>query len=287
MDQLFSIFSSLSPAITIASDAVPASTSLDPVAYFSVAGLMALFTLTILEVVLGIDNVVFIAILADKLPKEKQARIRSIGLLLAMVMRLILLGLAFWIVKLTEPLFTVLGRDISGKSLLLIGGGLFLIFKAVLELHHLVDDHGAAANDPHSRPGMKEAGTTVAKVLTQILMLDLVFSLDSVITAVGMTSNYWIMATAVIISIMVMLAFASPIANFVNKHPTMKTLALSFLVLIGVLLFAEGIGEHFNRGYIYFAIVFAFVLEMINMKAGHRRAKKRALAPDAPLQDTD
>jgi predicted tellurium resistance membrane protein TerC len=245
------------------------------VAFFSFAGLMALFTLTVLEIVLGIDNVVFIAILADKLPEEKQKRTRTIGLLLAMVMRLILLAVAFLIVKLTTPLFTVFDHDISGKSLLLLGGGLFLIAKAVLELHHLIEEGTA---DRHAKGGPT---ATVAKVLVQILVLDLVFSLDSVITAVGMTTNYWIMASAVVISIIVMLAFASPIADFVNRHPTMKTLALSFLVLIGILLVAEGIGEHFNRGYIYFAIVFAFILELINMKIGSRKAKQYARAHPA------
>jgi len=250
----------------------------DPVGMFTLAGLMALLTLTVLEVVLGIDNVVFIAILTDKLPEDKRPRVRTIGLVLAMLMRLVLLGLAYWIVKLTEPLFSVLGRDISGKSLLLLGGGLFLIAKAVHELHHLVELGGAHAHDPHARPGIERAATGVGSVLAQIMLLDLVFSLDSVITAVGMTDHYPIMATAVIVSIGVMLAFAGPIARFVNTHPTMKTLALSFLVLIGVLLVAEGVGEHFNRGYIYFAIVFAFVLELINMKAGF--TKKARPAPD-------
>ena len=271
----------LLPSLVLASDPVTAIAA-DPatVAMFSVAGLMALLTLTILEIVLGIDNVVFIAILSDKLPKEKQARARSIGLLLAMVMRLILLGLAYWIVKLTEPWFHVFDRPFSGKSLLLLGGGLFLIFKAVLELHHLVEGDEEHKNDPHTRPGMKKAATTMGQVLIQILLLDLVFSLDSVITAVGMTTNYYIMATAVVISIMVMLAFAGPIARFVNRHPSMKNLALAFLVLIGVLLVAEGIGEHFNRGYIYFAIVFAFILEMINMQTDKHAAKKRRAAAE-------
>lgn len=274
----------LVPALSDAASAAAGSGTPEHVVYFSVAGLTALLTLTVLEVVLGIDNVVFIAILTDKLPEEKQGKIRNIGLLLAMVMRLILLGLAYYIVKLTEPWFIVFDRGFSGKSLLLLGGGLFLIFKAVKEIHHLVDEGGAHKDDPHVRPGMKKVAATVGQVLVQILMLDLVFSLDSVITAVGMTSNYWIMATAVVISIAVMLAFAGPIARFVNNHPTMKTLALAFLVLIGVLLVAEGIGEHFNRGYIYFAIVFAFVLEMINMKAGARR---KVSVPRVPEPDLD
>jgi len=268
------MFTSLLPALSEPLAAGAASTPAD-VVFFSTAGLLALLTLTVLEVVLGVDNVVFIAILTEKLPKEKQAKIRTIGLLLAMVLRLILLGLAYWIVKLTEPWFTVFDRGFSGKSLLLLGGGLFLIYKAVKELHHLVEEGGAQAQDPHVRPGMKKTATTVGSVLVQIMLLDLVFSLDSVITAVGMTSNYMIMATAVVIAIAVMLVFAGPIARFVSAHPTMKTLALAFLVLIGILLVAEGIGEHFNRGYIYFAIVFAFLLEIINMKAGVRRKTNR------------
>ncbi len=263
--------------------------STDPVVFFSTAGLMALLTLTILEIVLGIDNVVFIAILADKLPKEKQAKIRNIGLLLAMVMRLILLALAFLIIQLTETLFTVMGREITYKSLLLIGGGLFLIAKATLEIRHLIDhvEQGVAeVPNPEIKRGikMKKAAVSVASVLTQVLMLDMVFSLDSVITAVGMTNNYWIMSTAVVISICVMLIFASAIANFVNTHPTMKTLALSFLILIGMLLVAEGIGEHFPRGYVYFAMVFAILVEAINMKAGLRKMKKQAKKQTATKQ---
>ncbi len=263
--------------------------ALEPVLFFSAAGVTALITLTVLEIVLGIDNVVFIAILANKLPKEKQARVRNTGLLLAMVMRLVLLGLAYQIVQLTEPLFTVMDRPITGKSILLICGGLFLIAKATLEIHHLIDhvEQGIAeVPDPEIKRGikMKKAAVSVASVLTQVLLLDLVFSLDSVITAVGMTPNYWIMATAVIISIAVMLIFAGVIARFVNNHPTMKTLALSFLVLIGMLLVAEGIGEHFPRGYVYFAMVFAILVEIINMKAGLRRANKKAKLSPPPTE---
>ena len=248
------------------------------VAFWSGAGLVALLTLTTLEVVLGIDNVVFIAILAERLPEEQQAKARTIGLLLAMVMRLVLLGAAFWIIQLTEPFATVLGVEISGKSLILLAGGLFLIAKATKEIHHMVEDGGSTAHDPHARPGLKKQAATMGAVLLQILLLDLVFSIDSVITAVGMTSNYWIMATAVVISIAVMIAFAGPIANFVKKHPTMKTLALAFLVLIGVLLVADGAGAHLPRGYIYFAMGFALCVELVNMKAGHRRAKRAVVA---------
>ena len=244
------------------------------VAFWSAAGLIALLTITTLEVVLGIDNVVFIAILAGRLPEEQQAKARTIGLLLAMVMRLALLGAAYWIIQLTEPFATVLGIEVSGKSLILLAGGLFLIAKATKELHHMVEDGGATEHDPNTRPGLRKHAATMGSVLVQILLLDLVFSIDSVITAVGMTSNYWIMATAVVIAIGVMIGFAGPIARFVQKHPTMKTLALAFLVLIGVLLVAEGAGRHLPRGYIYFAMAFALCVEIVNMKAGHRRARK-------------
>ncbi|NRA58201.1 MAG: TerC family protein [Phycisphaerales bacterium] len=263
----------LLPALVSLNDSAGTS---PPIAFFSAAGLIALLTLTTLEIVLGIDNVVFIAILANRLPKEQQAKARTIGLLLAMVMRLVLLALAFLIIKLDEPFYTVpwVEMELSGKSLILLGGGLFLIAKATMELHHMVEEGGKNKDDPSVRPGIKKQATaTFGSVLVQVLLLDLVFSLDSVITAVGMTNNYAIMATAVIIAIGVMIAFAGPIARFVQTHPTMKTLALAFLVLIGVLLVAEGAGQHLPRGYIYFAMAFAIIVEVINMKAGHRKAR--------------
>lgn len=264
------------PVLTLASDAVASGAGAPKdIVFFSAAGVMALLTLTLLEVVLGIDNVVFIAILTGRLPEEQQARARTIGLLLAMVMRLALLGAAYWIMQLSEPFATVdlyfTEIDLSGKSLILLLGGLFLIGKATLEIHHMVEDGGAHRDDPSARPGLKKQVATFGGVLTQVLLLDLVFSIDSVVTAVGMTSNYWIMATAVVIAIGVMLVFASPVGNFVNTHPTMKTLALAFLILIGVLLVAEGAGQHLPRGYIYFAMAFALAVEVVNMKAGHRR----------------
>lgn len=261
----------LTPMLALLEDA--AAGTPEHVGFFTAAGLIALLTLTTLEIVLGIDNVVFIAILANRLPKEQQARARTVGLILAMVMRLILLALAFLIVQLTKPFYTIPWVEIplSGKSLILLAGGLFLIAKATMELHHMVEDGGKHKDDPNARPGIKKKAATFGAVLFQILLLDLVFSIDSVITAVGMTSNYWIMATAVVISIAVMIAFAGPIASFVQKHPTMKTLALAFLVLIGVLLVAEGASHHIPRGYIYFAMAFALVVEIVNMKAGHRR----------------
>lgn len=261
----------ISQLMMLAADA-PAAAPAD-VAFWSGAGLIALVTLTTLEVVLGIDNVVFIAILAGRLPEHQQARARTVGLLLAMVLRIALLGAAFWIMKLTTPFATFWGFEFSGKSLILLGGGLFLIAKATMEMHHMVEDGGSHKDDPHARPGLAKKAATMGSVLVQILLLDLVFSIDSVITAVGMTSNFWIMATAIVIAIGVMLVFAGPIARFVHQHPTMKTLALAFLVLIGVLLVAEGAGQHLPRGYIYFAMVFALLVELVNMKAGHRRAK--------------
>jgi predicted tellurium resistance membrane protein TerC len=258
------------------------------VEFLSAAGIIALLTLSALEIVLGIDNVIFIAILTDRLPQEQRARVRTLGLMLAMVMRLVLLALAWLVMKLQDPLFTlpwptttddagvVHGLPISGKDLVLILGGLFLIAKATFEIHHSVADSGHHAADPAARPGLKRKTATAGAIITQILLLDLVFSLDSVITAVGMTQNYWIMSTAVVVAVGVMLVFAGPIANFVSRHPSMKTLALAFLVLIGVLLLAEGMHQHLSRGYVYFAMAFALSVELINIRAGSR---KHPLAP--------
>ncbi len=247
----------------------------DAIAFWSLTGLMALGTLTILEIVLGVDNVIFIAILTERVPESKQARTRTLGLLLAMVMRLVLLAGAVLVMKLETPLFdlpllTEHGSDppapiaVSGKDLLLLAGGLFLIAKATWEIHHVVDAAGERGGHGSGRT------TAVAVVLTQIVLLDIVFSLDSVITAVGMTSNYWIMATAVVIAVGVMMCFAGPIAAFVKSHPSIKTLALAFLVLIGVLLVADGLHQHLSRGYVYFAMAFALGVELINLKAGAR-----------------
>ena len=269
--------------------------AVEAVEFFSVAGLMALLTLATLEIVLGIDNVVFIAILSERLPEEKQARTRTIGILMAAVMRLGLLALAWLIMRLQTPLFelpvireTVTDPEtgeavrraigISGKDLVLLLGGLFLIAKATREIHHLIDEGGKHEHDPEARPGIGAAASSVGTVLAQILLLDLVFSLDSVITAVGMTSNYWIMSTAVIIAVAVMITLAGPVSAFVKKHPTMKTLALAFLILIGVLLVADGLHQHLDRGYIYFAMVFALAVEIVNMKAGARRRRKSEAA---------
>jgi len=269
------------PALaTLAHAAAPVAGAEQAVHFFSLAGLSALLTLSALEIVLGIDNVVFIAILAGKLPPERQARVRTIGLLAAGAMRLGLLALGFWIVKLTDPFATVLGVELSGKSLLLLLGGLFLIAKATWEIHALLEGH--THGPPADQAPAPKARVSVAAILTQVLMLDLVFSIDSVITAVGMTRNYWIMATAVVLAVIVMIGFAGPIGRFVERHPSMKTLALAFLVLIGVLLVADGLGEHFPRGYVYFAMGFALAVELINIKAGARRANRKAEPEPTP-----
>jgi predicted tellurium resistance membrane protein TerC len=220
---------------------------------------VALVTLTVLEIVLGIDNIIFISILAGKLPAEQQNRARIVGLSLAMFMRIALLFSLNWIIGLTTPLFSVLGFDISGRDIILLLGGLFLIGKATFEIHEKLEgsEHGASAT----------AGTaTFASVIVQILLLDIVFSLDSVITAVGMAEELWVMVTAVVIAIGVMLVSAATISDFVNRHPTVKMLALSFLLLIGMSLVAEGLEFHIPKGYIYFAMGFSVFVEILNLR---------------------
>jgi len=228
---------------------------------------ISLLTLTGLEIVLGIDNIIFISILAGKLPKDQQAKARQLGLMLALITRILLLCSISWLMSLTKVLFVlpVLNADITGKSLILLLGGLFLIGKSVVEVHEKLE--GA---DGHSTAGGKVASFKAA--IVQILLLDIVFSLDSVITAVGMASHLWIMITAVIIALGVMLVFAGSISDFVNRHPTLKMLALSFLILIGVTLVGEALGQHIPKGYIYFSMSFAFAVEMLNLrlKAKHK-----------------
>jgi predicted tellurium resistance membrane protein TerC len=225
---------------------------------------IAFATLTLLELVLGIDNVIFISILSGKLPPEQQARSRFIGLALALVMRIILLFSLSWVIGLVEPLFTIFGRGISGKDLVLLIGGLFLIAKSTHEIHGSLE-----GPEEHE---VKKVYAGFVGVIIQIVLLDIVFSLDSVITAVGMISDQygnfgiWIMIAAVVISIIAMMLFAGPIGNFVQRHPTIKMLALSFLLLIGVMLVAEGFHQTIPKGYIYFAMAFSVVVEILNMR---------------------
>lgn len=232
---------------------------------------ISLLTLTALEVVLGIDNVIFISILAGKLPPEQQDKARKTGLVLAMVMRILLLLSISWLMKLTAPLFTLplVDHAMSGKDLIILTGGLFLIGKSVVEIHEKLE-----GEDGHATSGMKSA--TFQSVVIQILILDVVFSLDSVITAVGMADHLAVMVAAVVIAMGIMLWSAKSISDFVNRHPTLKMLALSFLILIGVMLVAEGFHQHIPKGYIYFAMAFAFMVEMLNLRL---RAKAKAKQP--------
>jgi predicted tellurium resistance membrane protein TerC len=227
-------------------------------ALFTSSGLVALVTLTFLEIVLGVDNVIFISILSSKLPGAQQARARRVGLLAAMGMRILLLLSVVWIIKLTAPLFVILGRPISGRDLILMGGGLFLLAKATTEIHDRLE-----GEEGHSTARVRPS---FAGVITQIALLDIVFSLDSVITAVGMADEIAIMVTAVIVAVCVMMFSAGPISAFVNRHPTVKVLALSFLLLIGMSLVGEGLGMHIPKGYIYFAMGFSVFVEVINLR---------------------
>ena len=232
-------------------------------------GWAALLTLTVLEIVLGIDNIIFIAIVAGKLPAAQRGVARRTGLFLAMFMRIALLLSIVWVMGLTRPLFSPFGFDLSGRSLILAGGGLFLLFKATREIHESLE-----GESPH-HAGSRHV--SFASVIFQILLLDLVFSLDSVITAVGMADHVTIMIAAIVIAVVTMLAASTPIAAFVERHPTIKMLALAFLLLIGLSLIAEGFGQHVPKGYIYFAMGFSVFVEMINLRvrskaeSGHLR----------------
>lgn len=236
---------------------------------------IAFLTLTLLELVLGIDNIVFISILAGKLPSEQQSKARFVGLALALTMRLILLFSLSWVIGLTAPLFTVFGEELSGRDLVLLIGGLFLLAKSTHEIHGSLE----------GEEGHKSAKIypSFVSVLIQITLLDMVFSLDSVITAVGMVDNLWIMIAAVVVSIVFMMAFAGPIGTFVQKHPTVKMLALSFLILIGVMLVAEGLDHHIPKGYIYFAMAFAVVVEILNLRL--RKAKTKPVHLHSAFDD--
>jgi predicted tellurium resistance membrane protein TerC len=232
----------------------------DPQAWIAFATLLAL------EVVLGVDNVIFLSILASKLPAAQQARARIVGLGLAMFMRIILLLSISWVIGLTAPLFTVLSQEISGRDIILIAGGLFLIAKSTHEIHQKLEGEEGRAS--------ARVAPTFASVIVQILLLDAVFSLDSVITAVGLVQEIGIMVSAIVIAVFFMMAFAGPVSAFVERHPTVKMLALSFLLLIGVTLIVEGFDGHVPKGYVYFAMAFSMFVEFLNMKA-----RKPEMAP--------
>ncbi|MBL9219215.1 MAG: TerC family protein [Opitutaceae bacterium] len=226
---------------------------------------ISLVTLTALEIVLGIDNIIFISILAGKLPKEQQAKARQTGLMLALITRIALLASLAWMIKLTAPLFSILGFALSGRDLILLTGGLFLIWKSTREIHEKLEGGG----EEHATG---KAAPTFNAIIAQILVLDIVFSLDSVITAVGMANRLGVMVAAVVIALGVMLKYAGAVSDFVHQHPTLKMLALSFLLLIGVTLVAEGTHQHVNKGYIYFAMAFSFGVEMLNLRMKKKSA---------------
>jgi len=223
---------------------------------------IALITLTVLEVVLGVDNVIFISILASKLPREEQDRARVVGISLAAVTRILFLLSIAWIMALKKPLFTLLGHEVTGKDLVLIAGGLFLIYKSVKEIHEKLEGEPGHA--------IRRVAPSFASVIGQVLLLDIVFSIDSVITAVGLTRFVPVMVAAILLSVAIMLLASKGIYAFVNQHPTVKMLALSFLLLVGFTLVAEGMGVHIPKGYVYFAMGFAVLVEWLNLRAGLR-----------------
>ena len=232
---------------------------------------IAFATLTVMEIVLGIDNIVFISVLVSRLPREQAERARRLGILLALVFRILLLLVISWIIGLTQPAFSAFGFDLSWKDLILIAGGAFLIYKAVHEMH-------AAIEEPHEETIAQKATTAFAAIIGQIILIDMVFSIDSIVTAVGMAEHVEVMIAAVLVAVGVMYFASGPIARFVAEHPTTKMLALAFLLLIGVSLVADGLGFHIPKGYIYAAMGFAVLVEAINIFAAARRKR---LAPDA------
>ncbi|MCB0839289.1 MAG: TerC family protein [Bacteroidetes bacterium] len=228
--------------------------------FFSTAGLVSLFTLTLMEIILGIDNIIFISIVAGKLPENQQGRARTLGLMLALVFRIALLLSINWIVQLTDPiaLFASLPEpfDLSWRDLILVAGGIFLMFKTIMEMHHKLEGQDDNQKNPEAK--------SFSSVIIQIALLDVVFSFDSILTAVGLADHVEIMIAAVVVSMGIMMVAAKPISDFINERPTMKMLALSFLLLIGFMLVAEGFGQHVDKGYIYFAMGFAFIVELLN-----------------------
>jgi len=249
--------------------------------------LLALLTLTVLEIVLGIDNIVFVAILTGRLPKDKQPRARSLGLGMALLTRILLLLAINWVIHLTRPLFTILTRDFSGRDLVLIGGGLFLLAKSTYEIRDTLAEARKGSD-------VRKPVQSVAAAIVQIGLLDIIFSLDSVITAVGMAEEVIVMIAAIVIAMVIMLIFSGPVSKFIEKNPPIKMLALSFLILIGVTLMAEGLGTHVSKGYIYFAMGFSLGVEVLNLRwnkkrqqAETERASKLADQPGDELEQKD
>ncbi|MBU6285790.1 MAG: TerC family protein [Betaproteobacteria bacterium] len=238
---------------------------------------IAFATLTALELVLGIDNIIFISILVDRLPAHQRELARKIGLAMAMLMRIGLLLVLSWIIGLVTPLFTLFEQAISGRDLILIAGGLFLVWKSTSEIHHAIE--GAASET------QTKAGSNFSAVIMQIMVVDLVFSLDSIITAVGMVDDVRIMISAVIASVALMMVFAKPIGQFVSDHPTVKMLALSFLVVVGVVLIAEGFDHHVPKGYVYFAMAFSLIVELLNIRLRKRSSRAKLHASRIPGDD--
>ncbi len=236
---------------------------------------IAAVTLIVMEVVLGIDNLIFISILTNKLPAHQRERARRIGIGLALIMRLLLLWTVAWIVRLTEPVITIWGNEFSWKDMILIAGGLFLVWKATKEIHHYMDPH----TEEEDTPVTDRAVSSFGGAIVQILVLDLVFSVDSIITAVGMTPHIEIMVLAVVITVFLMLVAANPLANFIERNPTIVMLALSFLLLIGTTLIAEGFGVHVPKGYVYAAMAFSALVEALNMWARNARLRKLGKTP--------
>ncbi|MFA4894415.1 TerC family protein [Brevundimonas sp.] len=234
----------------------------------------ALVTLIVMEVVLGIDNLIFISILSNKLPPEHRSRVRRIGISLALIMRLALLSMIAWIVSLTAPVFTVMDNAFSWKDMILIAGGLFLLWKATKEIHHSVDP--TKSDDMLEKDKTEMVISNVGSAIFQIILLDLVFSIDSILTAVGMTDHLPIMVVAVLVAVTVMLLAADPLANFINENPTVVMLALGFLLMIGMVLIAEGFGAHVPKGYIYAAMAFSAGVEVLNMWSRKASEKKQA-----------
>lgn len=246
--------------------------------------LAALLSLTAMEVVLGIDNIVFISIIAAKLPVADRKRIVRLGVLAALVLRVGLLSMLSWLMSLTTPLFTIMQNEFTGRDLILLAGGLFLIFKATRELYAKVEGHeeedAAAAAEVGAEAKARRKG--MFSVILQILAIDLIFSLDSIITAVGMAQALWVMITAMVIAVLTMMMFADVVGGFVERHPSVKVLALSFLLMIGTMLVADGMGTHVPKGYVYFAMAFSLAVELLNLRRATKNAAERAAASSRP-----